>query len=199
MKEKRKKHELIVIGVSAGGMEALGKILPVLPKDFPLPIVVVQHLHPSQDGFLCKYLNKKCLVTVKEADVKEPVVPAHVYLAPANYHLLIEEDKTFSLSVDEKVNFARPSIDVLFESAVDAYGGSLVGIILTGANNDGVYGLQLIKKNIGMTIIQDPATAESVYLPWAAVNAVEADYILPLEDIGSFLHKKFSTQPPDLF
>jgi len=190
-----KKYEVIVIGVSAGGMEALGKILPVLPGDFPLPVVVVQHMHPSQDAFLCKYLNEKCSVTVKEAENKEPVAPAHVYFAPANYHVLIEEDRTFSLSVDEKVNYARPSIDVLFESAVDAYGESLVGIILTGANSDGVYGLQLIKKNGGMTIIQDPLTAEAIYLPKAAVDAVEADYILPLDEIGPFLNKKFSTQP----
>lgn len=198
MKEARKKYEIIVIGVSAGGMDALGKILPVLPEDFPVPIVVVQHLHSSQDGFLCKYLDERCAVTVKEADDKEPVAPAHVYFAPANYHLLIEEDKTISLSVDEKVNFARPSIDVLFESAVDAYRGSLVGIILTGANSDGVYGLQLIKKNGGMIIIQDPVTAEVSYLPKAAVDAVEADYILPLEDIGPFLKEKFSAQPSDL-
>lgn len=198
MKQARKKYEIIVIGVSAGGMDALGKILPVLPEDFPLPIVVVQHLHPSQDGFLCTYLNERCTVTVKEACDKEPVAPAHVYFAPANYHLLIEEDKTFSLSVDEKVHFARPSIDVLFESAVDAYGGSLVGIILTGANSDGVYGLQLIKKSGGMIIVQDPDTAEVSYLPKAAVDAVEADYILPLEDIGPFLKEKFSVQASDL-
>ncbi|MCB2180605.1 MAG: chemotaxis protein CheB [Desulfobulbaceae bacterium] len=192
MKTRTEKYEMIVIGVSAGGTEALGKILPELPENFPLPVTVVQHMHPSQDAFLSRYLNERCAVTVKEASDKEPVQPAHVYFAPANYHLLIEENRTFSLSVDEKVHFSRPSIDVLFESAVDAYGSCLVGIILTGANRDGASGLKLIKQSGGMAIIQDPATASSCYMPKSAVDAVDADYILPLDDIGPFLREKFS-------
>ena len=111
---------------------------------------------------------------------KEAIKPANVYFAPPNYHLLINDDKTFSLSIDDKVNYARPSIDVLFESAVDVYAPWLVGVILTGANNDGAQGLRLIKERGGLAIVQDPQTAESAYMPKAALEATQVDYVLPL-------------------
>ncbi len=180
-------YSAIVIGTSAGGMVALITLLAPLPEGFSIPIIIVQHVHPTQDDFMIENLNSKCSLTVKEANGCELIHPNHVYLAPPNYHLLIERDKTFSLSVDEKVNYSRPSINVLFESAVDAYTSGLVGIILTGANEDGAMGLKLIKENRGLAIVQDPDTAEYPFMPRAAIDMVKVDHILPLEGITDLL------------
>jgi two-component system chemotaxis response regulator CheB len=180
-------HEAIVIGVSAGGMKALGTILPHLPADFALGIIVVQHLHPSAEDSLALRLNKSCELAVKQADEKESIAPGVIYIAPPDYHLMVEEDRAFSLSLDEPVNYARPSIDILFETAADAYGSKLVGIVLTGANADGSHGLKRIKESGGVTIVQDPATAEIETMPRAAIAATQVDHILPLEEIGPFL------------
>jgi len=181
------RYEAVVVGASSGGNAALTEILSALPKDFPLPVVIAQHLHHLQDQDFFSYYNKICLLPVSIADEKETIKPGHIYFAPPNYHLLIEKDKTFSLSIDERVNFSRPSIDVMFESAVDAYCPGLVGVILTGANTDGAQGLKLIKENNGLTIVQDPSTATSDYMPRAAIAAVNVDHVLPLKKIGPFL------------
>ncbi len=180
-------YSAIVIGTSAGGMVALTKLLAPLPEDFSLPIIIVQHVHPTQDGFMVDNLNSKCSLTVKEANGSEVIHPNHIYLAPPNYHLLLERDKTFSLSIDEKVNYSRPSINVLFESAVDVYSSGLVGILLTGANEDGAMGLKMIKENSGLAIVQDPDTAEYPFMPRAAIDMVKVDHILPLEKITDLL------------
>ncbi len=126
-----------------------------------------------------------------EAGEKEELRPGKVYLAPANYHLLVEDDRTLSLSVDERVNFARPSVDVLFETASDAFGSRLVGIILTGANRDGSMGLKKIRQNGGLTLVQAPETAFADGMPRAAIAACAADHILPLDQIGPFLCRLF--------
>ena len=181
------RYQIIVIGGSAGAMAALTKLLPVFPAGYPLPIVVAQHLHPWQDDYHLEHFGAQCALPVKEAGDKETIEAGTVYFAPPNYHLLINDDKTFSLSVDDKVNYARPSIDVLFESAVDVYAPWLVGVILTGANNDGAEGLRLIKERGGIAIVQDPQTAESSYMPKAALAATKVDYVLPLEEIGKLL------------
>ncbi|MBF0117548.1 MAG: chemotaxis protein CheB [Desulfobacterales bacterium] len=183
------KYEAIVIGVSAGGLNALKTILPTLPHDFKIPVIIVQHEHASSDDFLAHYLNDRCMLTVIQADEKIKISSGNVYLAPPNYHLLVEDDKTFSLSIDEHVNYARPSIDVLFETASEAYGNKLIGIILTGANSDGSIGLKEIKKRGGLTIVQEPSKAEVATMPSAAISATQVDYILPLEEIGPFLCK----------
>jgi two-component system chemotaxis response regulator CheB len=180
-------YEAIVIGVSAGGMNALDIILPHLPADFALGIIVVQHLHPSAEDSMVSRLNESCELTVKTADEKESVAPGAIYIAPPDYHLMVEEERTFSLSLDEPVKFARPSIDVLFETAADAYGSELVGIVLTGANTDGSQGLKRIKEAGGLTVVQDPATAEIETMPRAAIAATQVDHILSLEEIGPFL------------
>ena len=178
----------IVIGVSAGGMDALLKILLVLPADFPLPVIVVQHLGShSTDSYLAQFLNEKCRLRVKEADEKKPIIAGNIYIAPANYHLIVEKDKTFTLTVDEKVNHSRPSIDVLFESAAEVYGSTLIGIILTGASADGANGLKTIKDNGGLTVVQDPDSAESEVMPLSAIEACDVDYVLPLREIGKLL------------
>jgi two-component system chemotaxis response regulator CheB len=190
MKQKtiQKRYDIVVMGVSSGGMVALSIIIPMLSKDFTLPVVIVQHQHPHADDFLVHYLNEKCELSVKHAEEKEPIEPATVYLAPPNYHLLIEQDRTFSLSIAERVNYARPSVDVLFETAADAFGANTIGIILTGANNDGSQGLKMIHNCGGLTIVQDPATAEATEMPRTAIAATKVDHVLPLADIGRLLN-----------
>jgi two-component system chemotaxis response regulator CheB len=138
---------------------------------------------------LIEILNDKSNITIKEADEKEKIEKRTVYIAPPNYHLMIERNKTFSLSIDELVNYARPSIDVLFESAANAYKNKLIGVILTGSNSDGTAGLKKIKEYGGLTIVQDPKTAESAYMPASAIAAIKPDYILSLEDIINLLIK----------
>ncbi|MEI9955467.1 MAG: chemotaxis protein CheB [Ferruginibacter sp.] len=135
-----KKYGAIVIGTSAGGLYALSFILKRLPASYPVPIIVVQHRAKDQKDLLEEVLQTKCRITIKQADEKEKIESGFVYIAPADYHLLVEADKTFSLSSDELVHYSRPSIDVLFETAAITYTDSLVGIILTGANNDGARG-----------------------------------------------------------
>lgn len=185
--ENRKKFKAVVIGVSAGGSKALQTLLPALPADFPVPVIIVQHISPDSEGHFIRHLNSMCKVKVKEAVEKLKAKAGRVYFAPPNYHLLIEEDGSFSLSVGERVNFARPSIDVLFESAACAYCPGLIGIILTGANNDGSAGLKRIKDMGGFTIVQDPSTAEVDLMPKAAIAKCRVDKILPLKEIPAFL------------
>ncbi len=169
-------------------MKAIPKILHHLPANLPVPIIIVQHLHPQNDLFYVKYLNEDCKLNVKEAGDKEDILAGNVYFAPANYHLLVEEDKTFSLSVDQKVRYSRPSIDVLFESVVEVYKSELAGIVLTGANEDGASGMKKIKSVGGITIVQDPKTADVPMMPQEAMNAVAVDYILPIDEIASLLN-----------
>ena len=180
-------YKAVVIGVSAGGLEVLGMLLPLLPAGFPLPVIVVQHLHPLQDRSFLEILGRSCALVVKEAEEKEKAVPGVIYFAPPNYHLLIELDATFSLSVDEKVNYSRPSIDVLFETAAEAFGPGLIGIILTGAGKDGAAGLGRTKENGGLTIVQDPATAQFPIMPMAAMEETEVDHVMNIEEIARFL------------
>lgn len=182
-------YSAVVIGVSAGGMNALGKILPALPADFPIPVIIVQHISPQSDTYMIRHFNNYSRISVVEADEKSEIKPGFAYFAPPNYHLLIEENHTFSLSTEGRVNYSRPSIDVLFESALDAYCSRLIGIILTGANNDGSKGLKKIKDCGGLAIVQDPATAEVAAMPEAALKICRVDHILKLEEMAPFLIK----------
>jgi len=182
-----RKFKAVVIGVSAGGSKALQLILPALPAGFPVPVIIVQHISPDSEGYFIRHLNSLCNVKVREAAEKRKAKAGRVYFAPPNYHLMIEEDGSFSLTVGERVNFARPSIDVLFESAACAYCPGLIGIILTGANNDGSAGLKKIKDMGGFTIVQDPSTAEIDSMPKAALARSRVDKILPLNKIAEFL------------
>lgn len=180
----KNKYRLIVIGASSGGMEAIRIILSALPKDFRAPIIIAQHVGPHSDSYMVKFFDGICKMVVKEADEKEKAEPGNVYVAPPNYHLLVEKDGTLSLTVDKKVNYARPSIDVLFESAADAFRDNLIGVVLTGANRDGSLGLKKIKELGGIAIVQEPKTALADSMPRAAISIVKnVDYILPLENI----------------
>jgi two-component system chemotaxis response regulator CheB len=183
------KYEAIVIGVSSGGMNAMKIMFSLLPKNFNIPIIIVQHIGARSDGHFIHLLNKQSNLSIKEADEKEKIEKGTVYIAPPNYHLMIERDKTFSLSIDERVNYARPSIDVLFESAADAYKDKLIGVILTGSSSDGSLGFKKIKEYGGLTIAQDPKTAESSFMPASAIAVVQMDFILSLDEIIMLLIK----------
>ena len=185
-KQVERDFRLVVIGCSLGGMNALTTILGDLPETFAVPIAVVQHRYRTSSESLPAYFRRHARLKVVDADDKQWIRPGHVYLAPANYHLLVEEGE-FSLSVDEAVAFSRPSIDVLFESAADAYREALIGVVLTGANADGARGVARIKKNGGFVVVQDPDTAEAPEMPAAAIASTTVDRILPLERIGPFL------------
>jgi two-component system, chemotaxis family, protein-glutamate methylesterase/glutaminase len=179
-------YELIVVGCSWGGLAALRRLLDHLPDEVDLPIAIARHRAPgSLRGALELSLARDLARPVVEAGDKEPIERDHVYVAPPDYHLLVEPG-SFALSVDEPVRFARPSIDVLFESAADAYGPGVIGVVLTGANADGADGLARIVERGGAAIVQDPETAEAPEMPAAAIAAAKAK-VLPLERIGPHL------------
>jgi two-component system chemotaxis response regulator CheB len=179
-------YEIIVIGVSLGGLRALAVLLASLPSAFPLPIVVAQHRHADSDQSLTAFLQQYSALAIHEVEDKQEILPGCVYLAPPDYHLLVEAG-SFALSTEAPVIHARPSIDVLFESAADSYGQRVIGVILTGASDDGARGLAKIKRGGGLTLVQEPASAESAVMPAAAIAASEVDQILPLEQITPFL------------
>ncbi|ALG66844.1 chemotaxis protein CheB [Beggiatoa leptomitoformis] len=181
------RFQAVVIGSSAGGIKALSAVLRVLPSNFSLPILIVQHLHPESDSYIVNILSNCTSLRVKQADEKETIMSGVIYIAPPNYHLLVEENKTLSLSIDSPVNFSRPSVDVLFETASYAYRDRLIGIILTGANSDGSLGVRKIKNMGGYVIVQSPETAEAKAMPQAAIAATKVDKVLPIEHIGSYL------------
>ncbi|XPV76649.1 MAG: chemotaxis protein CheB [Desulfovibrio sp.] len=182
------KYEIIAIGVSAGGLEALSEIVPMFDKNIPIPVVIVQHMSPDSDNYLARLLNDISEVTVKEADDKEYLEAGCVYIAPPDYHLLINLDKTVFLSCEDRVNYSRPSVDVLFESVADTFCNKAVGVVLTGANSDGAKGLMDIKRCDGLGIVQAPETAQADAMPKAALEAAEVDFIVPLNKMGRFLN-----------
>jgi two-component system chemotaxis response regulator CheB len=178
------KYSLVTIGASWGGLLAIQKVLDALPDRFPTPIAIAQHrAADSRSGALSRLLSLRSRLEVCEVGDKDPIEPGRVYVAPADYHLLVEPDG-FALSLDGHVQHSRPSIDVLFDSAADTFGDRLIGVILTGANADGAYGLQRVKRRGGVTIVQDPASAEKREMPAAAIATGAADHVVPLEAIG---------------
>ena len=181
--------ELVVIGCSLGGMYALETILKKLPKEFCIPIAVAQHRHRKSNEGLPAFLRRATHMDVVDAEDKQHIKAGKVYLAPADYHLLVEKGE-FNLSVDDAVRHSRPSVDVLFESAADAYGAALIGIVLTGANEDGAEGARRIKKRGGTVIAQDPKTAEAAAMPQAVIATGAVDQILRLEEIAAFLAER---------
>jgi two-component system chemotaxis response regulator CheB len=186
LEDAEMKYEIVVIGTSWGGLNALSVLLERLPSTFPLPIVVVQHRGKSAHDLLAQLLQQRTLLRVREAEDKEPIAAGTLYLAPPDYHLLVDRG-AFVLSTDEPVNFSRPSIDLLFESAAGAYGRGVIGVVLTGANQDGASGLKMIKDAGGYAIVQEPSTAESSVMPKAAVALAHPDQVAPLEAIAEAL------------
>lgn len=177
----------VVIGASAGAVQALLKILPKLPADYPWPVLIVVHVPPDRSNALVALYQGRCAVAVKEAEDKELATPGTIYFAPSDYHLLMETDGHLALSSDEPVNHSRPAIDVLLESAADACGAGLTAIVLTGANADGAQGMRAVVAAGGLAIVENPATAQASTMPMAALQACPAARIMTIEDIASFL------------
>lgn len=186
------RYRAVVIGTSAGGFDALRRILKGMESEFPLPVIVVQHMSPGSNDFMARSLDAICGLKVGEAEEKEKIKPGNIYISPANYHLLVEEDETLALSTDAKVNFCRPSIDVLFDSAAEVYRQQLIGVILTGANSDGTRGLEKIKRMGGLTIVQDPKEAEVDIMPRSALDKVRPDHVKKLDEIIPQIRKAIS-------
>ena len=181
-------YELICVGASWGGLDAFRHLLADLPEEVDVPIVLAQHRHPDSAGSaLAELLSLRVRRRVVDVEDKMPIEPDMVYVAPPDYHLLVQRG-SFALSLDERVQFARPSVDVVFESAAYAYGPAVIGVILTGANEDGAAGLATIKRRGGVAVIQDPAGATRRAMPDAAIAATAADAILPLDEIGKFVY-----------
>lgn len=184
--------QAVVIGVSAGGLNALSAILPQLPADYPLPIIIVIHLPPDRDSVVAELFDEKCALTVREAEDKEDILPGHVYFAPPDYHLLVEADHRLSLSSEEPVLFSRPSVDVLFETAADVYGEGLIGVILTGANPDGAAGLKAVMAAGGRGLVQRPDLSYASAMPEAALEFSPQAEALSLEQIAEKLREAVS-------
>lgn len=177
----------IVIGASAGGVEALLGILGPLRKGFTLPIIVVLHLPDERRSQLAEVFARRVAMRVEEAGDKTPVEAGTLYFATPGYHLSVEQDRSFSLSLEDRVHYSRPAIDFLFESAADVYGPSLAAVLLTGANRDGAKGLAQVKRHGGLTIVQDPNEAQVATMPLAALDTHQPDHILPIHGIGRLL------------
>jgi two-component system chemotaxis response regulator CheB len=181
-------YSVVAIGTSWGGLAALTTLLGELPADFNVPVVVVQHRSNDSERLLAQLLQDATALRVSEIEDKDELAPGTVHLAPANYHVLIEEGYV-SLTVEEPVRFSRPSIDVMLSSAADTYGSAAVGVVLTGANEDGARGLAHIVKRGGLALVQDPKTAEIPIMPEAAIRAVPTAEVLSLDALGSRLIK----------
>lgn len=181
------KYEAVVIGTSAGGLAALTTILSALPADYRIPVIIVQHRARTEPTLLEEVLSYKSRIRIAQADEKQEIVPGTVYFAPGDYHLLIEQNRTFSLSFDPPVHYSRPSIDVLFESAAVVYQKKLLAVILTGANSDGSDGIRMIRRMGGTTVAQKPVSAAHQAMPQAAVNTGCIQHILELDEITKLL------------
>lgn len=182
-------YKLVMIGGSAGSLEVILKTLPHLKDDTELSIVIVLHRKNSIDSPLTFLLAGKTSWEVQEVEEKQAIKPRTIYIAPADYHLLIEADHSFSLDASEKINYSRPSIDVSFECAAEIYGSSLVCVLLSGANEDGAEGLKKAKAAGAFIIIQDPDTAEVSYMPKFAIDNVEADMVIKPEELGGVINQ----------
>lgn len=179
--------EAVVVGASAGGVQAMLTMFSGLGADYRLPIVAVLHLPDDRRSQLAEVFQQRLGIRVKEADDKESLQGGTLYFAASGYHLLVEQDRSFSLSREEPLHFSRPSIDILFETAADVYGAALMGVLLTGANYDGAQGLATIKRCGGLTVVQDPRDAQVPTMPEAALALHPADYVLPIGGIQALL------------
>lgn len=188
------RFEAIVMGASAGGVEAWTEILPALSNSLPVPVIIVQHISPDSDNYLPEHFNGISQISVKEAEEKEELKPSNVYFCPPNYHILIEDDRTISLSTETKVNYSRPSIDVLFESASLVFGPGLIGVLLTGSNTDGSKGLKYIQERGGICIVENPQTAKVRNMPESAIKICKPEHVLSLKMIVPLISNLLNTR-----
>lgn len=179
--------ELFVIGTSAGGLDVLNSLLPAFTKTGKIKVCVVIHLPPDGVNLIPELMRSRCALTVKEAEPGEALVPDTIYISPPDYHLCLEPNHILTLSSEEPVNFSRPSIDLLFESAAYAYGPRVCGILCTGANNDGASGLKRIQEAGGLTIVQNPGEAEYSMMPASALEIMKPEFILMTREISLFI------------
>ncbi|CCH51548.1 CheB methylesterase [Fibrisoma limi BUZ 3] len=180
---------MVVIGGSTGSIDVLLNLLPALRSPLPFALVIVLHRKSTSDTSLADLFALKTSLPLHDVEDKDVILPGHIYLAPADYHLLIEHDGTFSLDDSEKINYSRPSIDVTFESAADVYGPALTGILLSGANADGTAGLKAIQQAGGLTIVQRPDTAQVAYMPQQAILNTRPDYVLDVVGMVRLLER----------
>ena len=181
-------QKLIIIGGSSGSLDALLVLLPALKKNFSIPILLVIHRSNTIDNGLVAVLSARISLKIKEADEKEPLLPGWIYLAPPDYHVLLETDGTLSLDASEKVHYCRPSIDVSFTSAAHVYKNNCTAVLLSGANADGATAMKLIKEYGGRTIVQEPAEALVNYMPLQAIQLAVAGEVLPAAGIAALLN-----------
>ena len=185
----------VAIGASAGGVQALSELLPALSRESQAAVFVVLHLPRDRPSLLVDVFSQKCALLVREAEDKEPVTPGTVYFAPPNYHLLVDAGPQLALSADDLVNHSRPSIDVLFDSAAQVYREHLLGIILSGANEDGAEGLAAVHDAGGLTVVQEPQTAQSSAMILSALERRPADLVLDLAGIAELLQRLCPSAP----
>ena len=183
------KCSALVIGGSAGSLDVLLEVFPGLSSQINFPIILVTHRKSGNDSLLTDLLKSRTRLTVTEAEEKQKLLPGYVYIVPADYHLLFESKNTVSLDSSEKMNYSRPSIDVTFKSAAEIFGENLIGVLLSGANADGVEGLKYIKKNKGKVWIQNPETAEVDYMPKQAVGQVDYDLLIEPRDLAELINQ----------
>lgn len=184
-----KNCDALIIGGSAGSLDVLLKVLPSLNFLLSFPVIIVLHRKPGTDNILTSLLSSKTKLPVKDLEEKEEINSSTIYIAPSDYHLLIENNKTFSLDHSEKVNYSRPSIDVIFHSAAEVYKENLVCLLLSGSNNDGIEGLKNVKANGGRAIIQNPLSAAVSYMPAQAALNVNVDAVLEIEEIADYINQ----------
>jgi two-component system chemotaxis response regulator CheB len=182
-----KPDKLLLIGGSAGSLQVMLSVLTSIGKDFPMPVLVILHRNSAFDSALEELFFSRTAMVTKEVEEKEQPLAGMVYLCPADYHVLIEEDRSFSLDYSERVHFSRPSIDVTFKSAADVYRAGAIAVLLSGGNADGAEGLAYVKELGGMTVVQDPGTADVPCMPQHAITRMQPDHILPADDISIFI------------
>lgn len=190
-----RRAKLIIIAGSAGSLQVILDIISTIGRDLPLSVVIVIHRTVVFESGLEDLLSGRTRAAIREVEEKDPILPGTIYLAPADYHLLVEEDHTFSLDYSEKVNFSRPSIDVTFRCAADVYGKKLVCVLLSGGNADGVDGMEYAKEKGGVLVVQDPATADVPYMPQHAIDRMKVDFVVSAEEMPAFI-KGLAYLPP---
>lgn len=184
-----KQGKLLLIGGSAGSLQVVVSVLSALEQGYPIPVLVVLHRNNTFESSLEELLSSRTQLAIKEVEEKEPIMPGTVYLCPADYHVLIEHDHTFSLDYSERVNFSRPSIDVSFRSAAEVYGAGVVALVLSGGNADGTEGMRYVQSMGGFTIVQDPQTAEVPYMPQQVLLKMGVDLVASTADLPALIHR----------
>jgi len=183
-----KPDKLLVIGGSAGSLQVILSLLAAIGEDFPMPVLIVLHRNGGFESSLEDLFSTRTRLPIREVEEKDPLHAGTIYLCPADYHVLLEKDHSFSLDYSERVHFSRPSIDVTFRSAADIFGPGLICLLLSGGNADGAEGMQYVQERGGLTVVQDPATADVPYMPQQVISRMKVDFIVPADEIPGFVH-----------